>query len=199
MEGRLAEKAHTNSLDKVRNLHRPRWWIIAGLITLAVGSLTVYLFAGQLLSRGNPSAQDVIYGEPMWAMHTSMHAASGGMMGEYPEAAVDDSQTPIAEMKERFYDFGTLSTDQEVSREFVLTNRGGAALLITRAYTTCGCTSAEISSAVIPPGKAGLVTVYLDPRLASAGSSAIRRGIILETNDPQQPQIEIWVQASVNP
>ena len=104
---------------------------------------------------------------------------------------------PSAEMLERFHDFGTLSGSQQVSHSFVLENHGYADLVVTQAYTTCGCTTAEISASVIPPGKAGLVTVYLNPMQAVGNYAAIRRGIILETNDPKQPQIEIWIQASL--
>ena len=69
-------------------------------------------------------------------------------------------------------------------------------LVISSGYTTCGCTTAELSTAEIPVDKSGLVTVYFDPQHASPGS-VVRRGVILETNDPQKPQIEIWIQASV--
>jgi hypothetical protein len=30
----------------------------------------------------------------------------------------------------------------------------------------------------------------------SAGQT-VRRGVILETNDPEQPQVEMWIQADV--
>ena len=101
-------------------------------------------------------------------------------------------------MVERFYDFGALSEAEEASHSFVLANRGNAPLLITNAYTTCFCARAEIGAGVIPPGKAALITVYINPALAGGGGAAIRRGIILETNDPLQPLIELWVQANLS-
>ena len=70
-------------------------------------------------------------------------------------------------------------------------------MTISRAYTTCACTTAEISSEVIPPGKAVSVDLVFDAGFHDAAGQTVRRGIILENNDPDQPQAEFWVQADV--
>lgn len=171
------------------------WLPGAALVLLAGLALSAFLLASQL----GPSrvAYEFVYGQSMWAMHASMHGGSGGMNGSGAMMAISGPQ-PAAEFDEQFYDFGSLAgAQQEVSHSFTLANRGNAPLRITAAYTTCGCARAEISAAVIPPGKAGLVTVYFKPGLANSRSATVRRGVILETNDPQRPQIEFWVQAAV--
>jgi hypothetical protein len=177
-----------------------RWQLPAlGLIALTVVGVTAFLLLHRFQSRSSlVSTPDMVFANPMWAMHASMEDMAGMLSwSDLAPANGANDGTPQAEMAPRFYDFGTLSKSQEVSHSFILTNRGDAPLIITNAYATCGCTSAEISAAVIPPGKAVLVTVYFSPSMPMDGSQAIRRGIILETNDPLTPKIEIWVQASI--
>ena len=106
--------------------------------------------------------------------------------GKYPNAVI-----PV-----RFYDFGSVKPTETVSRDFIIENRGTVPLKISSSYTTCGCTTAELSASVIPAGKSALVTVTFDGRQSEVGTKVLR-GVIFETNDPQHPQLEIWVQASV--
>jgi len=96
-----------------------------------------------------------------------------------------------------YYDFGAVSARSVVRREFLVINRGSAPLVIQQAYTTCGCTTAELTASVIPPGKASRVTVIFDAGFHPAAGQTVRRGLVLETNDPGRPEAEIWVQASV--
>lgn len=85
-----------------------------------------------------------------------------------------------------------------MQHDFYLRNEGSADLLIERAYTTCGCTTAEISASVIPPGKAARITVTFDAGYHPLRGVTVRRGLILESSDPLHPQIELWVQASID-
>jgi hypothetical protein len=118
-------------------------------------------------------------------------------------AGPDDLTAPgssagaMARLDEDYYDFGRIPNGQPVERDFYLSNTGDGDLLVQRAYTTCSCTTAEVSSARVPPGTAARVTIRFDPSLHNVAGTTVRRGLILETNDPQQPVLEIWVQASV--
>lgn len=172
----------------------PGWLTVAALTLLAGLALSALLFTSQRAA--SRAATEVVYGQSMWAMHSRMHSLENGMPDSGGMMTADLNLAPAAELAERFYDFGAISGSQEVSRSFILANLGGAPLIISSAYTTCSCARAEISAAVIPPGKAGMITVYFHPQMAMGGS-AVRRGIILETNDPQQPLIELWVQADL--
>lgn len=172
---------------------------VIGLALIAVVGLVGFMYVKfQLRRTASTVSAEVVFTDPMWAMHADMQGM-GGMMGGAisTQSAAPEAGTPLAEMAVRYFDFGALSGSQEVSHGFVLANRGDAPLIVTHAYATCGCTNAKISAAVIPPGKAGLVTVFFTPMMSTGGSQAIRRGIILETNDPLNPQIEIWVQAAL--
>src|SRR5690606_38916554 len=100
---------------------------------------------------------------------------------------------------ESFYDFGRIGPQEVVEQTFVIRNEGQAPLTISRAYTTCGCTTAAFSASIIPPGKVATVRVIFDAGYHDAAGQTVRRGIIIENNDPDQSQTEIWVQAAVNP
>jgi hypothetical protein len=104
---------------------------------------------------------------------------------------------PNVEMAEAFHDFGRIGAKDVVTRTFLVRNTGDAPLTISRAYTTCGCTTATISADEIPPGKAVTVELIFDAGFHDTVGQTVRRGVILENNDPDQPQTEIWVQAEV--
>jgi hypothetical protein len=104
---------------------------------------------------------------------------------------------PNIQVPESSYDFGTIGPQDVVEREFIIRNTGDAPLTISRAYTTCGCTTAEISANVIPPGKVATIKVVFDAGFHDTAGQTVRRGLIIENNDPEQSQAEIWVQATV--
>lgn len=105
---------------------------------------------------------------------------------------------PNIVVPETFFDFGRIGPEDVVEQTFVIRNDGEAPLTISRAYTTCGCTTAEFSASVIPPGKVATVKVIFDAGFHDAAGQTVRRGVIMENNDPDQSQAEIWVQAAVN-
>lgn len=96
------------------------------------------------------------------------------------------------------HDFGRIGPTEVVEHTFVLRNEGDAPLTISRAYTTCGCTTAEFSASVIPPGQVATVRVIFDAGFHDSAGQTVRRGIIIENNDPNRSQAEIWVQATVS-
>ncbi len=108
----------------------------------------------------------------------------------------DDPQPQIV-VNEQFFDFGNIGATDVVRRVFVIANTGDAPLTISRAYTTCGCTTADFTSAVIPPGKVSIMTIVLDAGFHDVRGQTVRRGVIIENNDPKHSSTEIWIQASV--
>ena len=136
------------------------------------------------------SAADVANDQPLHAVHEM----GGG--SPIPFLPKGDPQPKIA-INERYFDFGTLGPTDVVTREFVITNVGEAPLTISHAYTTCGCTIADFSSAVIPPGKVSIMTLTFDAGFHDVRGQTVRRGVIIENNDPGNSNAEIWVQVSV--
>jgi hypothetical protein len=64
-------------------------------------------------------------------------------------------------------------------------------------YTTCGCTTADLTGSVIPPGKVALHTLHFDADYHNVTGETVRRGVILENNDREQPKAEVWIEARV--
>lgn len=79
----------------------------------------------------------------------------------------------------------------------MIANKGSAALVILKADTTCGCTTADFSASEIPPGKVALMTLHFNAGYHDVSGYTVRRGVLIETNDPNHPIQEIWIQASV--
>lgn len=133
---------------------------------------------------------DIAHDQPILAVH---EMGAGPPIPFLPR----DGPQPEIVVNERFFDFGSIGTTEVVTRQFVVANQGEAPLTISRAYTTCGCTTAEFTASVIPPGMVSIVTLTLDAGFHDVRGQTVRRGIIIENNDPALPSAEIWVEASV--
>jgi hypothetical protein len=174
---------------------RRRNAILAAVLTVAVlliaGGLYAYFADSQTAAAAlDYKPEDIVYGDPIYAIHE---------MGEGPPIPFlprDQTQPAIA-VSEKSYDFGNIGPEDIVERTFVIFNSGDAPLTISRAYTTCGCTTAEISARSIPPGKVATVTITFDAGYHDAAGQTVRRGLIIENNDPRRSQAEIWIQASL--
>ena len=64
--------------------------------------------------------------------------------------------------------------------------------------TSCGCTTAELSSSVIPAGQRADLVVTFDPNFHET-SGPVTRLVWLETNDPDMPVVELRLDANVLP
>lgn len=167
--------------------------VFAGLGLLLVGAgIFLYLQQEQDVQAATEyTAADVAREAPIVAGHE---------MGEGPPIPFlpgGDPQPDIV-VPETRYDFGRIGPEDKVEKTFIVRNDGDAPLTISRAYTTCGCTTAEFSASVIPPGQVAMVKVVFDAGFHDTAGQTVRRGIIIENNDPDQSQAEIWVQAAVN-
>lgn len=136
------------------------------------------------------STEDIVYDQPLNAVHE---------MGEGPPISFLPREEPQPKIvvNERFYNFGVIGPTEVVTQDFAIANMGDAPLTISRAYTTCGCTTADFTATVIPPGKVSIMTVTLDAGYHDVRGQTVRRGVIIENNDPRNSQTEIWVQATV--
>lgn len=136
------------------------------------------------------STEDIVYDQPLNAVHE---------MGEGPPISFLPREEPQPKIvvNERFYNFGVIGPTEVVTQDFAIANMGDAPLTISRAYTTCGCTTADFTATVIPPGKVTIMAVTLDAGYHDVRGQTVRRGVIIENNDPRNSQTEIWVQATV--
>lgn len=165
---------------------------IAGLALFAF--LYIVLFLNSTLSTIRYSPDDVVYGEKIQAIH-SMGSSTNTQYSNVSPAK--STGVPEFRVSEQFYDFGTVNSNQVLTRTFIIANKGSSPLVIQRASTTCGCTTADFTAAEIPPGKVILMTLQFNTGFHFLSGTTVRRGVIIETNDPKQPIQEIWIQASV--
>ena len=166
----------------------PMALLLAGAILIIFGLLASYM-VGQN-SGAAYAEEDVATNRAILAVHE---------MGEGPPIPFLDKNgpQPAIAIPEDSYSFGSIGAKDIVTHDFIIRNEGDAPLTISRAYTTCGCTTAEISATIIEPGQVATVKIIFDAGFHEAGGQSVRRGLILENNDPRRSQAEIWIQADV--
>lgn len=81
---------------------------------------------------------------------------------------------------------------------FAVQNTGNDDLVISNLVTSCGCTTAELTSNVIPPGKRADLTVYFDADYHQTRGEVVRL-VWFATNDPTYPWAEVRLTANVVP
>jgi len=94
------------------------------------------------------------------------------------------------------HDFGRIPGRPDVAHVYSVQNTGTADLQIWNLVTSCGCTSAELSSSIIPPGQRADLTVTFDPDF-HATEGPVTRLVWFATNDPTQPWAEVRLSADV--
>lgn len=168
--------------------------IILVVLSILVMGMAWYFVAnfGRAQSSIEYSRDDIAYDTPIQAVHEM----SGKNLEAIPFLPKGNPQPEIA-IQDDFFDFGSVGPTEVVQHDFVIANLGQAPLTISRAYTTCGCTTADFTASVIPPGKVSIITMIYDAGLHDARGQTVRRGIIIENNDPKNPQVELWAQAAV--
>lgn len=108
-----------------------------------------------------------------------------------------DQPQPNIDLPVTAYDFGVIPPGPgNVSQTFYLQNIGTEALEISSVTTSCSCTRANLSSSVIPPGTRANLTAIFDPDYHEI-EGPVKRAIWLETNDPDQPVVEVSFAADV--
>ncbi len=192
-------KSHRRLREERRRKQRRQKQLSIGLLSLGVVivvGLLIYLFVtpGGKSDGIDLATAPVNYDQPLHAVHEM--DAPGTPKKPIPFLPKDGPQPAIL-IPTASYDFGSIGATDVVTHDFVIANTGEAPLTISRAYTTCGCTTADITSAVIPPGETAIVTLRLDAGFHDVRGQTVRRGLIIENNDPKNSQMEIWIQASI--
>jgi hypothetical protein len=191
----MATKKQSSKARVERRRRRARARKLGSGALLLSGGLLILLAAWSLWNgQGGDTieyeAEDISYEKPLYAVH---EMASGPPIPFLPQ----DGPQPRIEISDKFFNFGSIGPTEVVTHEFTIANTGEAPLSINRAYTTCGCTTADFTSAIIPPGKVSIMTLRLDAGLHDVRGQTVRRGVIIENNDPNDSSAEIWIQASV--
>ncbi len=180
--------------------HLWKWLAIGAALVIGLGVLNLWR-SGAFVSPPPPSRS----GDP--AALLPLTQAGPPLQGGYDPALIPETPpkpqpvpanepVPRLDMPERSYDFGRIYARWTVSHIFAVQNTGTADLVISNLVTSCGCTTAELSSRVIPPGHRADLTVTFDADYHPARGN-VTRLVWFATNDPTRPWVEVRVTADV--
>jgi cell division septation protein DedD len=113
-----------------------------------------------------------------------------------PQPAPEGVALPKVDLPSYSYDFGLIPKRPDVAHVFAVQNTGTADLQIWNLVTSCGCTTAQLSSSVIPPGQRADLTVVFDPDFHVTQGETVRL-VWFATNDPTHPWVEVRITADV--
>lgn len=94
------------------------------------------------------------------------------------------------------HDFGQVAQGQVVTAAIPVHNTGNGTLQIETVSTSCGCTSASVEPASIPPGGEGVLTVRYDSGV-HPDAGPVERVVFIASNDPDTPEAQVLVTAHV--
>jgi hypothetical protein len=95
------------------------------------------------------------------------------------------------------YDFGPVVKGEIATAELPVTNSGDAPLVIEAVSTSCGCTTATISTMTIDPGQAAILSVAYDTAAHESDMGLMERYVFLATNDQTNEDVMIRFTALV--
>lgn len=99
---------------------------------------------------------------------------------------------PQAMFTETVKDLGEVYIGEVVDYDFEVTNTGKSDLYLRRAYGSCGCTVAKVSTEPIKKGKKGKVSVRFDAKSMFGPQT---KSITVITNDPAHPVTVLTIKA----
>ena len=112
-----------------------------------------------------------------------------------PPAPRPLAAAPKMEISPETKDAGTVAKGQVVDAVFVVKNSGGSDLIISDARPSCGCTVASFDK-VIKPGGEGKIQSSVDTK---SFSGPISKSVLVVSNDPDRPQVNLFIKALVKP
>lgn len=108
------------------------------------------------------------------------------------------SSIPRIEVLPTYFDFGKIKFGDTVTYSFKVKNIGENVLEIKRVATSCACTTANILKTQLEPGQETELTISYDSdAMPLHGSGREERIIWVRSNDPQNPQVEVKIYATV--
>lgn len=121
---------------------------------------------------------------------------------ETPEAVQEQApageapaiQGPRIFCEEPNFDFGAVDNQNTIEHTFVFKNIGDTTLEISSVRPACGCTVADMSEKVIPPGGES----HLTARLSLQGRTGPQsKAITINSNDPENPQFRVNMSGTI--
>lgn len=106
-----------------------------------------------------------------------------------------DAWRPRLDCKQPVFDFGTISADEVVQARFPLRNTGFQELRIARILPGCTCTvMKEPALPALAPLNSSTITI---PLHFEGVRGAIRKPILIESNDPVRPRALVVIEGHI--
>ena len=105
--------------------------------------------------------------------------------------AISVFSAPMISVHEDDVDFGIAAEGTFVTHRFVLTNIGDATLEISDVLTTCGCSTATLSTRTLQPGESVELEAILDT--FGEGGRTVRKMFSVLSNDPTDASLTLWL------
>jgi hypothetical protein len=119
---------------------------------------------------------------------TNDSAVAGTIKNQTP------SGTPKAVVAQKALTFDEILEGKIVTQAFLIENQGTAPLKVLEIRTSCGCTTAK-RPGLIAPGGWDRIVVQADTN--GYGGRVFRKTIMVSTNDPLHPRIELQLSGTV--
>lgn len=100
------------------------------------------------------------------------------------------------------HNLGTVQKGKKVTADLPVRNTGSAPLIVAGIVTSCGCTTATLSTLMIPPGEQATLHIEYDSTAHESDRGKLERSIFISSNDPDeadlQIQLSVWVQPELS-
>jgi Protein of unknown function (DUF1573) len=108
--------------------------------------------------------------------------------------AAAEETGPRIRVEPESFDFGRVQPHRTLRKDFRLLNLGDRNLEISRISRSCACTRAVADEMTLEPGQATPLHVEIETR---DSSGRIEQRVLVRSNDPQTPVLEVRVSATV--
>ncbi|MBX2997997.1 MAG: DUF1573 domain-containing protein [Caldilineaceae bacterium] len=95
------------------------------------------------------------------------------------------------------FDFGDIPAADIVTGAITIQNTGNRPLQIKELRTSCGCTVVTVGETTVAPGAETPLTIRFDPQAHPGLYGPLLRMIYVQSNDPNQPELEIPVTVTI--
>lgn len=89
------------------------------------------------------------------------------------------------------YNLGTISKGKIAVADLPVKNLGNTPLKVEAVSTSCGCTTAKLSSMTIPPGGKAILHVEYNSTAHEADKGALERYVFISSNAPKESDVQI--------
>ena len=107
--------------------------------------------------------------------------------------AQEQTTGPAIEFTSQVVDYGEIERGSDGIRRFEFTNTGNQPLVISKVYSSCGCTIPKKPEAPIAPGDKGEIQVKYDTNRVGP----IRKTITVNSNATSTPIVSLKIKGTV--